>query len=238
MPDSRTLRGPHPKDADCFAPAAVTTLRSAVADLSWLLERGYPPKAALKLVGDRHALRDRQRRALQRCAAGDSACAGRRRRRVERDALAGQVLAVDGYNVLLTLEAALSGGVLLLGRDGALRDLAAMSGHYRRVRVTRRALQLVAGRISAAGCEAVHWLLDRPVSNSARLKRLIEETVDTAAAPWSVELTDRTDRQLVESAHVVASADSAILDRCRRWFNLARDVVEAEIPDAWIVDLR
>ena len=36
---------------------------------------------------------------------------------------------------------------------------------------------------------------------------------------------------------MVATADSAILDRCREWVNLARVLVESRIPDAWIVDL-
>ncbi len=205
--------------------------------LSWLLDRGYPPKASLRLVGDRHALRDRQRKALQRCAAGRTECRRRNRKRVEPGALAGSELAVDGYNILLTLEAALSGGVLLLGRDGVLRDLAAMSAHYRRVQTTRPALELLADYFYRHEVRAVHWYLDRPVSNSARLKALIEETVDGKRPPWQVELTERTDRLLARSPHVVATADSAILDRCGRWVNLTRALVETSITDAWIVDL-
>ena len=237
VPDRRTLRGAHPKDRACFAPAEIDRLRRAVADLSWLMDRGYPDKASLKLVGDRYALRDRQRKALRRCAAGDEESARRRARRLAMTELAGERLVVDGYNVLLTIEAALSGGVLLVGRDGVMRDLAAMSGHYRRVKVTRLAVDLIAGAIDEAGCAGVRWLLDRPVSNSGRLRALIEERVAGERAPWAVELTDRTDRALAESPEVVASADSAVLDRCERWCNLARHVVETAVPDAWIVEL-
>lgn len=237
MPDRRTLRGAHPKDRECFAPAQVETLRQAVADLSWLLGRGYSAKAAVKLVGDRHALRDRQRKALRRCAAGDEERARRAGRRVPVSELAGRAVAVDGYNVLLTVEAALSGGVLLLGRDGVLRDMAAMSGHYRRVRVTRQAVGLIADALAAAGCDRVRWLLDRPVSNSGRLRALIEERVADEPVAWSVELTDRTDRVLIAAPEVVASADSAVIDGCRSWCNLARHVVETSVDGAWIVDL-
>ena len=237
MPDRRTLRGAHPKDRECFAPARLETLRRSVGELSWLLGRGYSPKASLKLVGDRHALRDRQRKALQRCAASDEDCAGREQRRLEVARLAGEPLVVDGYNVLLTVEAALSGGVLLVGRDGVMRDLAAMSGHYRRVRVTRQAVGLIAEAVAAAGCARVRWLLDRPVSNSGRLRALIEDRVAGQRPEWVVELTDRTDQVLSEAAEVVASADSAVIDRCRRWCNLARRVVESAVPEAWIVDL-
>ncbi len=237
MPDRRTLRGAHPKDPDCFSSAALETLRRAVADLSWLLGRGYSTKASLKLVGDRHALRDRQRKALRRCAASEADCARRRRSQLAVGRLAGEPLVVDGYNVLLTVEAALSGGVLLLGRDGVLRDLAAMSSHYRRMQVTRQAVGLIATAVSDAGCPRVRWLLDRPVSNSGRLGALIEDRVATERPEWTVELTDRTDRVLTECLEVVASADSAVIDNCRRWCNLARHVVETAVPDAWIVDL-
>ncbi len=237
MPDRRTLRGAHPKDRDCFLPEAVETLRRAVADLSWLLGRGYSTKAGLKLVGDRYALRDRQRKALQRCAASDEECALRRSRRLAVADLAGEPLIVDGYNVLLTVEAALSGGVLLLGRDGVLRDMAAMSRHYRRVAVTRQAVDLIAAAVAEAGCSRVRWLLDRPVSNSGRLGALIEDQVAGEGPEWTIALTDRTDQVLSEASEVVASADSAVLDRARRWCNLARHVVETAVPDAWVIDL-
>jgi len=58
-----------------------------------------------------------------------------------------------------------------------------------------------------------------------------------ARIPWRVDLTDRTDTLLAQSPHVVASADSAVIDGSRRWFNLARAVVESTVPDAWILDL-
>lgn len=236
-PDRRTSRGPHPKDEGCFSESALPTLRSAVQDLSWLLSRGYSMKAALPLVGNRHRLRDRQRKALRRCAASDRNCTNREQRRVAPEALRGQSLSVDGYNVLLTIEAALSDGLLLMGRDGALRDLAAMSRHYRRVAVTRQAIELIARHLNGIGCARVLWCLDRPVSNSARLKRLIEETVLENETSWSVELTTRTDRLLMASTTIVATADSAILDKCSRWYNLARAVVDCSVPDAWILDL-
>ena len=237
MPDRRTRRGAHPKDEDCFAAGELPKLRRAVEDLSWLKSRGYSAKVAIELVGNRYTLRDRQRRALQRCAASDRERTARREKEVGAERLAGETVLVDGYNVLLTLEAALSGGVLLLARDGVMRDLAAMSAHYRRVQTTRPAIDLLAGFFAAHRCARVEWLLDRPVSNSARLKRLIEERVEEREPPWTVELIDQVDARLAAAEHVVASADSVVLDRCGRWINLVRRIVERDIPEAWVVDL-
>ena len=45
------------------------------------------------------------------------------------------------------------------------------------------------------------------------------------------------DRDLIASPAIVATADSGVLDRCGRWFNLARDVVERSAPEAWMIDL-
>lgn len=237
MPDTRRRRGAHPKDHACFAAETVPALHRAVDDLSWLLSRGYSPRAATKLVGDRYALRDRQRKALQRCAASDADCGRRLQHRLPISELAGETVVVDGYNVLLTLETALSGGVLLLGRDGVFRDLAAMSAHYRRLEVTRPALDLLVGFFDRQRVERVDWYLDKPVSNSGRLKRIIEETVADSSTDWQVELTHRTDQLLIGSPHVVATADSAILGRCERWVNVTREIVEREIDEAWVVDL-
>ena len=39
------------------------------------------------------------------------------------------------------------------------------------------------------------------------------------------------------SGIVVATADSAILDRCPAWFNLARETVIQHVQGAWVVEL-
>lgn len=237
MPDSRTQRGPHPRDRAAFEPGALPDLRAAVSDLSLLLSRGYSAKAATKLVGDRYRLRERQRKALQRCAAADAEIARRREHRVDPEALAGERVVIDGYNVLLTVEAALSGGVLLLARDGALRDLAQLSRHYRRVATTIPALDEIGGWLADRRVAEVLWLIDRPISNSGRLRGIIEERAREHGWPWQVELAANVDRRLCRAEDVVATADSAILDRCERWLNLARSVVEDRIPGPWIVEL-
>ena len=60
----RQHRGPHPADQNLFGNEQLPRLRNAVADLSWLLTRGYAAKAAVKLVGDKNSLTERQRLAL------------------------------------------------------------------------------------------------------------------------------------------------------------------------------
>lgn len=237
MPDSRRHRGAHPKDAGDFSAGQLPRLRSAVTDLAWLLERGYPVKRSGILVGDRYALRERQRKAVGRVAAAQSDVGSRSALRIEPGDLRGHELWIDGYNVLLTVEAALGGGVLLDSMDGTLRDLAAMSSHYKRVEETEKALDLLGVHLADLEPSRALWLLDRPVSNSGRLARLIEGLAERRHWPWQVDLVANPDAILKETEHAVATADSAILDAGARWLNLARDVVDAKVPGAWRVVL-
>ena len=57
---------------------------------------------------------------------------------------------IDGFNVVASVESALGGGVLLLSRDGALRDMASVHGSYRLVEETHAALIAIAETIEKA----------------------------------------------------------------------------------------
>src|SRR6266516_1876720 len=129
-PDVRKHRGAHPRDRSLFGDDQLPTLRVVVADLSWLLTRGYTMKAALKLVGDRHALTDRQRLAVSRAACSDQSQEQRTAKRLPVEAVAGKEIILDGFNLIITIEAALSDGVLIHCRDGCIRDLSSLHGSY------------------------------------------------------------------------------------------------------------
>lgn len=237
MPDVRRHRGPHPQDRKLFAPEVHDRLRAAVHDLSWLLTRGYAPTSSLKIVGDRFRLNERQRRAVLRSACSDQQRADRAARLVPVTQWAGAHFEIDGFNLLTTIEAALSGGVLLRGRDGCVRDLASMHGSYRTVEETRPALQHIGGCLAQARVATCHWWLDQPVSNSGRLRRIVEEVAAAGGWSWTARLSPNPDAVLIATQHIVATADSLILDRCGRWCNLAAHVVASAIPDAEPIDL-
>lgn len=237
MPDTRSHRGTHPEDAVLFARGQWPGLQSASADLHWLLDRGYAMRSSLELVGNRHALTERQRLALARCACSEQQKLRRRQHEVPVGALDGQPLWLDGYNLLISIESALSGGVVLHARDGCFRDLASLHGTYRAVSETGPALRLIGEALAAWGVSTCHWLLDRPVSNSGRLKNAMLELAAASGWSWDVQLEFSPDKLLSESPATVASADSVVLDRCARWANVAREIISTRVPSAWVVPL-
>jgi hypothetical protein len=230
-------RGAASEDHRLFASQQLSVLRSAAADFCWLLDRDYAPRSALELVGNRYSLAARQRMAISRYASSERDTQRRRERLIEITEVRGRELWIDGYNVLTLIESALAGGVVLLCRDGCCRDIAGIHRRYRKVSETIPALELVGEAVAAAGVTVCRWWLDKPVSNSGRLKTVISEMAKANGWNMPVELAFSPDHELSHAKNSVATSDGIILERCCAWVNLARHVITQKIPSAHLVDL-
>ncbi len=245
MSTRRKHRGPHPEDHRLFGEDQWPKLREATADLAWLWSRGYAQKSSIALVGDRFQLTARQR-----IAVGRSCCTDLQRERRQRKQhlapIAGEAVVIDGFNLITTLEAAFSGGVLLLGRDGCLRDMASMHGGYHLIGETLPAIGLLLHYLKKEEPDRVEILLDQPVSNSGRLAQTLRLTVHGLGLDpdrWQAKVVGDPDAILGESENLVVTADSVVLDHASRWNNLALDLVrwaetQGSFPERpWLVDM-
>ena len=237
MPRHQTHRGLAPQDERLFAARQLPALRAAAADLCWLLDRGYAPRSAIELVGNRHNLTSRQRMAVSRHACSHDDVKRRQKLRVEPGRLQGRELWLDGYNVLTILESALAGGIVLLCRDDCCRDIAGIHRRYRKLAETLPALRLIGETAAALGVSRCRWWLDQPVSNSGRLKTLILEAAANAGWNMEVELTFSPDHVLSHTGEIIATSDGIVLDRCQRWVNLARLIIAERLPQTRLLDL-
>jgi hypothetical protein len=147
---------------------------------------------------------------------------------------------IDGLNVITTIEVALAGGVLLLGRDQCLRDMASYHGSYRLVHETEQAVDILVDVIESIRPSEATVYIDRPVSNSGRLAQTIRDAAKPQGAAVQALTADGVDELLKATSAIVATSDSAILDRSDQWLNLARVAVErhrAELEPLWLLDL-
>ena len=236
-PDIRKHRGAHPEDKKLFAAEQLPVMRTAVSELSWLLTRGYSLKGALKLVGDRYTLTDRQRLAVSRAACSDQSKECRAKTVVSIESINGEELIVDGFNLIITVEAALSGGVLLVCRDHCIRDLSGVHGSYRAVNETVQAIELIGEVLTKLVPKSVAWLLDRPISNSGRLANRIRQFAREKDRNWSVEVAFSPDAEMAASDRIVISSDSHLLDQVQRWLNLNRVLIDKYLAESWLIDL-
>lgn len=230
----RKHRGPAPEDTLFFDPARLDVLRQAVCDLSWLLQRGYSVTAALKLVGNHFQLIERERLAIIH-AAGDG---GPRSAPVAFEALQGRNLCIDGFNLLITLETALGGGIILIGTDGCYRDIANIHGSYALRAETERAIFLTGEALKKAGIKKAVWLFDRPVSNSGRVAALVNETAQELSVPMEAKTANEVDGKIKAYDGIAVTADSEILSSGGVWFDLAGWIIKNWVKEAATVDLR
>ncbi|MCP3930828.1 MAG: DUF434 domain-containing protein [Bacteroidetes bacterium] len=227
MPDKRKHRGQHPADFYLFTTESETVLQFAVRDLSWLLSRGYSQHAGLQLVGNRFELNKRQRMAVRRCACSDSNLNYRNSHSIPESQLTDKDLFIDGFNLLITVESALSRGILLKGRDGCIRDLASIHGTYKKVMETEVAIHLIGRFLEKHNLRTISWFLDSPVSNSGRMKTLLRKVAKEQGWNWEVFLHSNPDVLLKKVDGIVVSSDSEILNVAERWTNLADFIISS-----------
>lgn len=229
-------RGKHPNDDQFFAQKWKPIFAEAAQDLAYLLGRQYGEKSATALVGNRYQLNKRQQRALRRMTCAEPLQASRQIKRLAPNQLQGASIVVDGYNVLIGLEAALSGAYIFAGQDGCHRDIASVHGTYKRVEETEPALALLHRAFSDWGLAHIHWYFDAPVSNSGRLKALLYTLAEQWKAPWQVDLVNNPDRVLVERGGIGATVDGWIIDHLEAYVDVVGEVIHAYLPEVQVWD--
>ncbi|RLI54237.1 MAG: DUF434 domain-containing protein, partial [Candidatus Thorarchaeota archaeon] len=100
----------------------MSVIKKAAQDLKYLLDRGYNKKTSLNLVVNRYKLNENQRNFLQRYVFSERDIQMHRSRLLSIEKISGRYIVIDGYNVLVTVEAILNKRNLVRGMDGFLRD--------------------------------------------------------------------------------------------------------------------
>ena len=218
-------RGFVPKDERYFSLASLEVLRTASQHVTYLIDNGYDLKQASTFVGDHFQLSERQRIAIMRSVATHEQLADRHAKEVAIEQLGGTAVWIDGLNTIITLEVMLAGSTLLSCMDGAVRDLASLRGTYRLIPETAEAARLLFDVLQSADVQTVTILLDQPVSNSGRLKGLLDDVGKDHSFELDVRVQGKVDLALFGKERVISS-DSVVLDHCASWVNLTRRCME------------
>ena len=222
-------RGKEGRDDELFGTEkARMAICNAVADISYLLGKGYNEKSSVALAGNRYKLNTRQQKAVRGIAASIDDVKQRNKKEVSASFLTGKNLDIDGFNLLILLETAYSGGYLFKGMDGAYRDLSSVHGSYKRVTKTMDVLEQVGHLLKTHNVGVITWYFDTPVSNSGRLQTILGEFASTRNFNWRIELVFNPDKVLAQSTNVVVSSDAYVLNECQNWFNLPELLINTD----------
>lgn len=231
-----TRRGFDEDDKRWFSNKEQERLQKAKEEIEWLISRDYKMDHVIKFVGDRYQFSLRQRDSLKRGACSEESKKIRREKRLPLECLKEGAINIDGFNLLITLEVALSGGTLVIGSDGCIRDLAGLRGTYKIIDKTDKALKIIGEFLNKYNCKNVIFYLDSPVSNSGNLKHKILEYSKEWNINVEVNLVNNAD-VILEKLDRVVSTDAVIIDKCVNYFNMAREIIKDYIEGANIINL-
>jgi len=204
-------------------------LKNAAEDFRYLLNRKYPRKTALELVGNRYGLTYDERHLLHRGVFSDLDSESRRSKIVSIKAIQGKNLAIDGHNVLITVEAGLSGRPLILADDGFLRDISGLSGSFKKTAVTEKALHVIITFLKKWSPRNALFLFDAPISNSGILAQELRGLLKKEGLPGDAFAMKVPEKTLIGFQGVVATSDTAIVDRSEKVIDLAGNIIRRKI---------
>lgn len=210
-------------------------LQNAAEDFRYLLNRGFPRKAALELVGNRYQLTFDQRHLLHRGVFSDKNSIWRKARKIPFYQIRDRDLAIDGYNLVITLEAGLSGLPLILGDDGFIRDISGLSGNYRRSQKTEEALLLIFNALKRGKPRHTLFLFDAPISRSGELAQEISNRLKIEGIPGDARTMKVPEKILIGFSGIVATTDTAIIDQSKNAVDLAGHILrQRSKPESFI----
>jgi hypothetical protein len=211
-------------------------LRAAIVDYRYLLDRGYPVQATIKLVGDRYRL-DRSARVILFRGVLNEETSATIASRIVLELPRRASLCIDGYNVLFTLANYRAGRPLFMGTDGLLRDSGGSHGRFATGTAFAEALTALVDALPGFDPDRVVFYLDAPVSTSHDHAAAIRNACGIRGIPAEVCVVASADPCVIGfDGDAVASSDSVVALRARaRVFDLARNILEQRfgvcVPD-------
>lgn len=172
-----TRRGYVPTDQKEFRNENLNKLYEAAEDLLYLLNRGYKIKGTSTFIGNHYLLSERQRLALVRGISRYDDVIKRKSKEITNLSNIEEVN-IDGFNTIITLEVALSNSLIIKSMDETIRDLAGLRGTYSVIDKTEVAIKLIGEFLLEHKIKKATFYLDKPVSNSGRLKMKILEILE------------------------------------------------------------
>ena len=210
----------------------------AVKDYYYLLERDYPQKAALKLIGDRYRLTGIERSVLLRGIVKKETALERKKKILKELKINNKDLIVDCYNVLITISSYLDGNFIYISNDGFLRDAAESHGKIKNIEKNSKVLIYLFNYLSEKNIKKIEMFLDSPVSHSKELSGNITELFEEYNINGESYVVRSADYHLIHNKDGICStSDSTIIDHKKEIFDLSYYVLDYFFnPDFFYLD--
>jgi len=185
---------------------------NACRDYAYLMNRHFPERGVLKLVGDRYRLDGDQRTVLYRGISSQKRSEIRRSLLVKD--ITGKDLVIDGYNVLFTLLNYRLGRITFISTDQILRDAGSLHGKLRDEKTFKECIDLLVNYLSSKQPGKTNFYIDSPISHSEKHAEMIREKLHESRLEGDCHVIKSADWALRQSQQgVIATSDTAIIEK-------------------------
>lgn len=147
------------------------------------------------------------------------------------EALKGQTIFIDGYNVLIAVESILGGSPVYLCDDGLLRDIQGIFGSYRASELTDPALSEILDILAKSGPERVEIIFDQQISMSGSLAAKVRGMMAERCLQGTAMTAKDVDHQLKIAKGVVATSDGNVIDAASSIIDLPGEIARRKGVD-------
>jgi len=197
-------------------------LIDAIKDYSYFMEKDYPYKAILKIIGDRYRLTKVQRSVLQRGIAKKQKADSRKLKIANIDDAKRKLILIDAYNILITIKSYIDGKFLFIGNDGFLRDTSEDHGQIKNIDKMKKPCSILMDLLKTVNPEYLVFYLDSPISNSGKLSHHLLSLLKKYMVNGKSEVVRSPDHLLSNSKKgIVCTSDSVIIDKQSKVIDLA-----------------
>lgn len=199
--------------------------KEAAQDYLWLLNKNYPQKKILSMVGDRYRLLRSERSILYRGISSTSKASVRKKKLYRIKELQENTLHVDMLNVIITITSYLGGKPVFFCNDGWVRDSLEIHAGKVPSHLLRKALNLMLEfSIVQTKMKFIGY-----IDHKAESGKQIQEMLDGEnGRPFKIKLAESADHILkVLEGGVLATSDGQLIDQTKcKVVDLAREVLE------------
>ncbi|MFX1532646.1 MAG: DUF434 domain-containing protein [Promethearchaeota archaeon] len=210
------------------------SVKKAFQDVIYLIERGYHKNSSINFVTSQYQLNKLEKNIIFRTSSPLKLREEFTKKKVAN--LKNKEVAIDGFNILITVEKILEGSNLLFRcLDTFLRDVAGVYGRYSENELTTQAMNLIIASLVKLEVKKTIFLIDSVVSHSGELAAKFRK-LNPDHLVWEARTSRYVDTEVL-NYDTVLSHDAEVAKKAKRIFDLPLWILETQTPQIKYTDV-
>uniref|UniRef100_A9A886 DUF434 domain-containing protein n=1 Tax=Methanococcus maripaludis (strain C6 / ATCC BAA-1332) TaxID=444158 RepID=A9A886_METM6 len=172
-------------------------------DLKYLLNRNYRKKSALDFVTNHYGLNAFERNFFGRCVFSDDHLEIVNKKRTYLGEIKSKSIAIDGFNVLITLESLIE-RVAIFCEDDVIRDLKYQKG-YKLTEKSEETIEIILKSMLNLNINNFNVYFDEQTSKSGEISKITRNLMEKFSISGEVILSKKVDFELKQYEFVATS---------------------------------